>query len=264
METIESLENRFSAKSGNKIIDMYPLTKLITAVAVALVSFFMPGFWYGYAVSAICIILAAYCKKLKSFLLVFARLFFFFVLLLICCRSIFYTGGDELFHIGAVIFKRQGFFDGLELSSVILAFVSSLMMFTLSTGIEDLMIFMEEKGVPCSVSFIVLSAFQMIPEMSARAKTIQDSQKSRGIETEGNVFVRAKAFLPTLGPLVLSSISDAEEKSLALEARGFNYNASRTKVKTIFDSRAQRFARYFIAFLAVAGIAGGAYFKWMI
>ena len=63
----------------------------------------------------------------------------------------------------------------------------------------------------------------MIPQMSANAKVIQDAQRARGIETEGTLKARARAFLPMLLPLLISSFSTAEEKSLALETRGFNY-----------------------------------------
>lgn len=57
-----------------------------------------------------------------------------------------------------------------------------------------------------------------------------NAQKSRGVETEGNLFIRAKAFLPILIPLVLSSIAANEEKALTLEARGFSMPVQKTQL----------------------------------
>ena len=55
-----------------------------------------------------------------------------------------------------------------------------------------------------------------------------DAQRARGIETEGNLMVRAKAFFPTLVPLILSGITSSEERVLTLEARGFSIQGERT------------------------------------
>ncbi len=48
-----------------------------------------------------------------------------------------------------------------------------------------------------------------------------ESQSARGIETEGNVLVRSKAFLPVLGPVILSSIAATEERTITMETRAF-------------------------------------------
>ena len=49
-----------------------------------------------------------------------------------------------------------------------------------------------------------------------------DSQKARGIETDGNLIRRAKAYIPVMGPLVLNAITSVEEKSIAMDARAFS------------------------------------------
>ena len=43
--------------------------------------------------------------------------------------------------------------------------------------------------------YIVTSVFQIIPQMMGTMNTIMDAQRSRGLETEGNLRTRAKAFL---------------------------------------------------------------------
>lgn len=58
--------------------------------------------------------------------------------------------------------------------------------------------------------------------MSKLSRTISGAQRARGIETEGSVLVRMKAFIPMMGPLVLTSIQQTDERVLTLEARGFS------------------------------------------
>jgi len=264
MTSIESLDNYFRAKTGNKVLDLYPPTKVVAVFCVALVSFFSPTYFYGFVCAAICIILAAYCGKLKEFMNIFLKIFLFFVVLLIVVRTIFHWEGDTFHSIGPVHFYNEGLLLGLNLSSVILSFCAPLILFTAITEIEDLMIWLEGVGAPTEISYIVLSTFSLIPELSARARVIQDSQKSRGIETEGNLMGRAKAFFPTLGPLLLSSINEAEERSLALESRGFNYPGEKTRIKIISDTKTQKVLRVLMFVGAGLGVAGGIYIRWIM
>ena len=57
-----------------------------------------------------------------------------------------------------------------------------------------------------------------------------NAQQARGVETEGNLFVRAKAFFPSMVPLILGAVINADEKALTLEARGFNYQCNKTRL----------------------------------
>lgn len=53
------------------------------------------------------------------------------------------------------------------------------------------------------------------------------------METEGNIWIRAKVFVPTIVPLVLSSIQGTEERALTLEARGFSVETPSTHLYDI-------------------------------
>ncbi|MEZ5129504.1 MAG: hypothetical protein R2703_13665 [Micropruina glycogenica] len=46
--------------------------------------------------------------------------------------------------------------------------------------------------------------------------------------------------MPPLGPLVLGMFTDVEERSTAMEARGFGSTAKRTTLTPVRDSAAQR------------------------
>lgn len=52
--------------------------------------------------------------------------------------------------------------------------------------------------------------------MSGTMNTIMDAQRSRGLETEGNLITRAKSFLPLISPVVMSSLINTRERAIAL------------------------------------------------
>ena len=58
--------------------------------------------------------------------------------------------------------------------------------------------------------------------------TITDAQRSRGMETEGNLLVRIKAFLPLISPVVMSALTATRERAIALEVRGFGVKGTKT------------------------------------
>lgn len=98
------------------------------------------------------------------------------------------------------------------MSSVILTLAGGLLLFTETTQVQDLMAVLGKMGLSSNVVYMVVASFRSINELSDKMGQILEAQSSRGIETEGNLFVRLKAILPMLITLLLSSMVSAEEK----------------------------------------------------
>lgn len=98
------------------------------------------------------------------------------------------------------------------MSSVILTLAGGLLLFTATTQVQDLMAVLGKMGLSSNVVYMVVASFRSINELSDKMGQILEAQSSRGIETEGNLFVRLKAILPMLITLLLSSMVSAEEK----------------------------------------------------
>ena len=75
-----------------------------------------------------------------------------------------------------------------------------------------------------------MSSLRMIEVLGKNSKTIMNAQRARGVETEGNVFVRMRAFFPSIVPLVLSAVTNTEERVLTLESKGFDTNCAKTRI----------------------------------
>lgn len=106
-------------------------------------------------------------------------------------------------------------------------------------------------GIPGTITYIVITTIQIIPRFQAKATTIVDAQRSRGLVTEGNIILRVRALLPLVLPLVLSSIVDVEERAIAIEARAFNAPGPKTSLVDINDSQTQRVIRLILIILTV-------------
>jgi cobalt transport protein len=177
------------------------------------------------------------------------RIFFSLFWLLIAIfiiQSIFLPSGEVLLKIGIISVYKEGLFKAIILTSRITAFVSILTLLILITPAKDFTIALEKKGLNSKAAFILLLSLQMIPEMKKQANVIMNSQKSRGVETEGNILVRAKALIPVFIPLVLSSIVNTEEKAITLEARGFSIGEKRTILDDIKETEYDKKVKIFL------------------
>jgi energy-coupling factor transport system permease protein len=75
--------------------------------------------------------------------------------------------------------------------------------------------------------------------MVERASVIAAAQRARGLDTEGSIRARLRGLLPLAGPVVLSSLTEVEERSLALEVLAFGRPGRRKLLWRMPDSGAQ-------------------------
>lgn len=226
---------------------LYPITKLFICLALLFSLFIISSYIYNYCMAIICgVIAVGFGVSLKTYA---KRIFFSLFWLLIAIfiiQSVFLPSGEVLLKIGIISVYKEGLFKAIILTSRITAFVSILTLLILITPAKDFTIALEKKGLNPKAAFILLLSLQMIPEMKKQANVIMNSQKSRGVETEGNILVRAKALIPVFIPLVLSSIVNTEEKAITLEARGFSIGEKRTILDDIKETEYDKKVKIFL------------------
>jgi energy-coupling factor transport system permease protein len=105
----------------------------------------------------------------------------------------------------------------------------------LTDGIESLLKPLKYIKFPVHELALVMSiALRFIPTLMEETARIISAQKARGAEFEsGNLFKRAKALLPVLIPLLISSFRRAEELGDAMDARCYSEATNRTKYKKL-------------------------------
>lgn len=233
---------------------LYPLTKLYLALALIISAFIIPSHIYDYSMIIICGIIVSFENKLKIYSKrIFLSLFWLFTAIFII-QSLFIPAGEVWLKFGFISVYKEGVMKAIGLTSKLTAIVSALTMLTLITPLKDFTLALEKKGLNPKAAFILMLTLQTIPEMKKQADVIMDSQKARGIETEGNVFVRAKALIPIFIPLVLSSIANTEERAITLEARGFSVGEKRTILYDIEETKNDKIMKVILAIFIVLSI----------
>jgi energy-coupling factor transport system permease protein len=177
-------------------------------------------------------------------------------------NTFLYPGAtDALFQIGPFTATGTGLIAASQAALRVLAFATSVALFALTTRTDELVDELERRGLGRRAAFVLTTAIGTVPRMIERAKEIVDAQRSRGLNTEGGVRARVRGLVPLAGPLVLSALTEVEQRSMALEARAFTAPGHRTVLRTYPDSAAQRVLRWALivgTILALVGALSGA------
>ena len=163
----------------------------------------------------------------------------------------FFPGGEEvLFRIGPITATGEGFRFALEILARIMAISGAVTLFYLTTRPADLVVDLERRGVSPRVAFVANASVQTVPAMVERASQITAAQRARGLDTEGRIWRRVRGILPIVGPVILGSIAEVEERTMALEARGF----TRPGRRTLLWSPPDRVAEALLRWVLVGGL----------
>jgi energy-coupling factor transport system permease protein len=170
---------------------------------------------------------------------------------IIVINGFFFPGAEDfILSLGPFHLSREGLAFGLPIAARIVAAVAVTLAFVMSTRPDDLMEALIEHGAGPRLAFVVLGAIQTIPRMQDKANRILDAQQARGLRVKGSYRARAGAIVPLLGPLVIGSLIDVRERSLALEARAFGAPNKRTAYRELPMQPVDRGA----VWIAVAGL----------
>lgn len=165
----------------------------------------------------------------------------------------FFPGGEQvLFRIGPITATGEGLGFALEILARIMAISGAVTLFYLTTRPADLVVDLERRGVSPRVAFVANASVQTVPAMVERASQITAAQRARGLDTEGRIWRRVRGILPIVGPVILGSIAEVEERTMALEARGFTRPGRRTLLWSPPDRVAEAFLRWMLLGALVA------------
>ncbi|MED4205640.1 energy-coupling factor transporter transmembrane component T [Neobacillus mesonae] len=235
--------------------DIDPITKLYYILFAIIIPIILPSF----AISTICvgisILLLLTAKVIRKTLPVYG--FVFLVLITVVIIQGLFKPGNEtvLFHLGPFAMHKEGLLFAITIALRVTNIVSAFMIIVLTTKPSDLVESLVRKGMSPRIGYVIVSVFQIIPEMMSTMSTIMDAQRSRGMETEGKLLTRIKAFIPLLGPVVLGSLINTKERAMALEVRGFNSRNPKTYLyaeKTFTYSKAIQATMMLLTIFAVA------------
>ncbi len=235
---------------------LHPLTKLSLVGFCIVLGTLLPGIWMTYALFASFILpLVIWAKIPIQFLNALLKAVLPFVISIFLVQGFFWPQGTPIFDIGPFSLKEEGVLFGIRTIGRLIIILSAFLILSFTARPDELMLSLGQQGVPQSISYIVLSALQIVPRFRAKANTIIDAQRSRGLETEGNLLIRVKTLGPLILPLLLGSIVDIEERAIALEVRAFGRQGPKTSLLVLEDTGFQRLIRLLLLLASLAIIA---------
>ena len=177
-------------------------------------------------------------------------------------RAFFEYGDSVLFHVGPLTVTQEGVDSAIWYIAMLLAVCAPLILLSSILSLKDMAQALETMGASRQASYVVMNSIRLVPELGQRASAVQDAQRSRGIQVDGSRWIRLRALLPTVSPLVLSSLASVEERAIAMEVRGFGVSKD-TQLLKPHQKFSVRDALYLLISLLVStAIAVGGRFLW--
>ncbi|HEX5467348.1 MAG TPA: energy-coupling factor transporter transmembrane component T [Candidatus Limnocylindrales bacterium] len=234
-----------------------PTTKLVISFAEAVCAFVVRG-WTGpllvLVVVAACALLARIGRSLVPFALATIPL----TISILLVNTFLYPGAtDRIVSIGPLAPTWSGLAAAVQATLRVVAFALSVAVLGLTTQPDQLVGDLERRGVGRRAIFVIGSTIRMVPRMAERAAEITEAQRARALDTQGGILARVRGVLPLAGPLVFGALTDVEERTMALEARGFSAPGRRTVLRAFPDGGGERLLRWilFLGTLAIIALS---------
>lgn len=221
-----------------------PRTKLLLTIAFVVVIFLCKNF-YSLALMAALTVIAMLVSKVPVKMFLKSMKPILPLILLTAVLNVFYnTGGEVLFSFWKITIRDKAVFTAIFIAIRIfcLIIVSSLLTYTttptmLTDGIEKLLKPLDFVLKPTSfrvhtLAMMMTLALRFIPTLIEEIDKIMNAQKARGADLEsGSIMQRAKALIPIIIPLFVSSFRRAYELAFAMDCRCYTGGDGRTRMK---------------------------------
>lgn len=250
--------------AGDSIIHrLDPRTKL-TIVGVFMVVLFVATNGPAYGALAGFVALAVGLAHVPPRMLLRGLRPIIFLLSLTFVLQLFLTPGTPILALGPLVGTleglRTGFFMVLRL--LLLLVMASLLTLTtspvaLTDGLESVLAPLGWVGLPTrELAMMMTIALRFIPTLMEEADKVMKAQMARGADFEsGNALRRVRSLVPLLVPLFVSAFRRADELATAMEARGYDGGAERTRMNRLHATRLDAGAAVVTTLLVVGVVA---------
>ena len=256
-------------EASSPIHRLDPRVKLLFVIAFLVASFLAKSVWSFVLLVAFIVVfviisrvpLGTILKGLKPII---------FIIIFTAILNIFFTKGQTplvqqviIEGVWRVDIYLEGIINaGLLVVRVVTLLIGTTLFFSYTTtpieltdGIETSLSFLKKIKVPVhEFAMMMTIALRFIPTLIDETSKIMNAQKARGADfSSGGLIKRAKALIPIIIPLFVSSFRRAEELATAMECRCYRGGEGRTRMKKL-KMKAFDFVFIFITILMVAGV----------
>jgi energy-coupling factor transport system permease protein len=233
-----------------------PLTKAVIATVGSIGAFVAGGYVGPIGVDVVMLLLALGAGVLAPLVRVSLLLTLPIAISVVLVSVFTRAGTTVLFAIGPFDATAEGVdFAGQTLVRLF-AISLSIGLFILTTHPRAFVFDLERRGASPRVAFVAVATIEAVPALVERAGVIGESQRARGLDTEGSIRARLRGLLPLIGPVIIGALTDVEERSLALESRAFSRPGRRHLLWAMPDAPWERPLRWGLLALLALTAAG--------
>ena len=242
-----------------------PRTKLLATVLYIIAIFLAKG-PIAYGVLILTLIVSVRISKVGARALFRGLKTVLFIIAFTAVLNLFYTPGTVIAQFWIFHVTREGVITAIAMMLRISLLIMGTFLLTYTTspirltdGLEDLLGPLKKLGVPVHELAMMMSiALRFIPTLIEETDKIMSAQRARGADFEsGNLLQRAKALIPLLVPLFVSSFRRANELAMAMEARCYRGGDHRTRLRELKYTKLDLYGALAMAAFLIIIVAEG-------
>ena len=219
-----------------------PRTKIL-AMILLLVCVFLPIGYIGYAALLVLVFTLLKVAKIKvSSIYKSLKPMWFMMLFILIINMFLIQDGEVLFTLFNRPFYTKAFTQTLMIVIRLALMISVTTVLTATTkpldltyGLEFIMTPLKVIKFPAhEIAMTISIALRFIPTILEETQKIMKAQASRGVDLqEGKLKEKISAIISLIIPLFISAFQRSEELANAMEARGYNPSAKRTRYRVL-------------------------------
>ena len=218
-----------------------PRTKILLVI-LYIVALFQARSLLTYAIMTVTFVLCARISKVGAKALLKGLKPVVIIVLFTGFLNLFFTPGEVIFQLGFLRLTDAGVYHALRMVVRIMLLITGTFLLTYTTSpialtdaLERMLNPLKKVRVPVHELAMVMSiALRFIPTLIEETDKIMSAQKARGADFEsGNLLQKAKALVPVLVPLFVSSFRRADELAVAMECRCYHGGEGRTRLHVL-------------------------------
>ena len=216
-----------------------PRTKIIL-VLFYIIALFTADSWVSYSLVLVVSVICQSLSRIRAKNLFKGLKPMLVIITLTAVLNIFYTTGTPV--LPGWIITWEGIARAIKMVLRIVLLITGTFLLTYTTspialtdGLEVLLNPLKKLKVPIHEMTMMMSmALRFIPTLIEETDKIMSAQRARGADFEtGSLVRRAKALIPVLVPLFVSSFRRADELAVAMECRCYHGGEGRTRMKQL-------------------------------
>ena len=231
----------------------HPFTKLAYVLVTGIGVYLLPWPWHvGGGLLILNVGLAAVCRIIGPCWKFLWRTILPLALFMLPIHGILYPDNHQaVFCCHWFCLYREGLLFAASILLKITVLLVAALLFVFTTHPANLITVVSKSTGSPTLAYLFGSPLLLLPSVRKRIAAIQSAQQARGMNTRGNMVNRCRALGPLVMPLVIGALIEIEQRTIALELKGFKSNHPRTALRQVPDSGNQRILRRLMLALCI-------------